>query len=1343
MEQNTQAQVPQEEVDDLRAMIDSDPELASLAQDLASDPEIAAIRDVGASSEAPKSTVGKIAKDIGVGVTEIPGQINRGVVSAVNQTGKAFTEMLTRPALKWVHHNVMDLSGVFPATVADGKLPDLISENTRFTPQATTVTGNVVKNVAQFATAYYTGGRIMKAMGYVAPSGLAAIAGHSAARGAGADMTAFDPNEERLSNMLENVPILKDTVYEFLAAKEGDADATGRFKNAVEGLGLGMAMEGLFHSLRMLRASRNGDAKAFAEAHADMEKAGVPDSGPDITKDVLDPANDNIVSGVTTRSDEGLPGAGLTADKPGKAANENPHTANDNAGVVKDGAYPDAERMAAANDGRAPMVADEGLPGAGVTGERPQNHANANAPPEGIDEAAENRRASVANDTTGAKPEGVEKQLPKMSEADQAAADAAPLTIKDAPEAKAGEVPKAAEGAAPAKDGVTPPEAQKPKRPIIVDEDAARKHIEFQNTETAFGEGRNISGIRTDLIESGVDLDQAMSATQRLYREEIEKLRSKTGKEVVTHEMVRKVADDLADTVGVKSEKLMEVLGKQATDMDGLASRMLMARDMLTTAYTKLAETARLVENPLGPTGPYKDRGELLSAFVRQYEIAANIQAMYRGSQTNIARALNAMRIVGKNKAGALADLDPAALKEGSAQMEAMARDIAAAATTPTGKLNAKGVSKAMQRSFAHKLVDGLMSFRVAAMLSSPRTIFTNILTPIAVTALRPAERMMAGALRVGSEAGRREFVEGGLQYLGLAMSIRDGISLAAKTFRTNAAQLDPGKTRFEHGANVPGYMLPPSQRFGITDPGVGMVADALGTTVDLPSRFMMTGDEFVKQLSYRSEVRAAALREAIAEGSWKSGDFSKFSEIVGKRLDESVDIDGRALNEFALEKAREATFTADLKAKTWFGHRTIGETLQAAKNTHPSIGLLLPFVRTPTNLMRFAWDRTPGLNLLRAEYSAALSGSRGKAAQAEAGAKMAMGLMLWSGALLSAADGNITGGGPSDPKQRKLLEETGWRPYSIRVPDGDGGSYYFSYQKLDPFAMILGIVGDAAEAYPTYDNHGWAEAGTQAVVAVVKQLGSKSYLQGLTVALDALSAPDRNIEKFLKGLAASFAPNIIKDMNADPHMREARSVWDAVKRKTPGYSTELDPVRDVFGTAKTPPPALGPGWLSPITMGHSKDPTPTNWAEWRKSPRDSVRDEVARLAVVGDTSVLPPPIEKDGVDLTEHVSPVTGFTAYDRWQELTGTIKVGGKTLEERLGVLMSSNTYKNVLTDGSDEFDGSRMGQVKKLFSAYRQAALHELGKEDPALGQALIAGRVAKGRALVQQQRSASEN
>lgn len=94
------------------------------------------------------------------------------------------------------------------------------------------------------------------------------------AKGALIGAAAFDPQEERLSNLLESYPQLSNPISAYLAADPLDTDAEGRFKNALEGIGMDLAISGVFvASMKLFRAMRGGDEAAIASANAELQAA--------------------------------------------------------------------------------------------------------------------------------------------------------------------------------------------------------------------------------------------------------------------------------------------------------------------------------------------------------------------------------------------------------------------------------------------------------------------------------------------------------------------------------------------------------------------------------------------------------------------------------------------------------------------------------------------------------------------------------------------------------------------------------------------------------------------------------------------------------------------------------------------------------------------------------------------------------------------------------------------------------------------------------------------------------------------------------------------------------------
>jgi hypothetical protein len=129
------------------------------------------------------------------------------------------------------------------------------------------VTGRLIEGVSQFATGFVGGGRALQGW---KTAGTAGRIGKNLVQGALADFTAFDGQEERLSNLLaEHAPEALAPALNWLAADPEDGEVEGRFKNAIEGGILGGAVDVLGVGIRRLKAAREVRTAARDAARAE------------------------------------------------------------------------------------------------------------------------------------------------------------------------------------------------------------------------------------------------------------------------------------------------------------------------------------------------------------------------------------------------------------------------------------------------------------------------------------------------------------------------------------------------------------------------------------------------------------------------------------------------------------------------------------------------------------------------------------------------------------------------------------------------------------------------------------------------------------------------------------------------------------------------------------------------------------------------------------------------------------------------------------------------------------------------------------------------------------------
>lgn len=366
------------------------------------------------------------------------------------------------------------------------------------------------------------------------------------------------------------------------------------------------------------------------------------------------------------------------------------------------------------------------------------------------------------------------------------------------------------------------------------------------------------------------------------------------------------------------------------------------------------------------------------------------------------------------------------------------------------------------------------------------------------------------------------------------------------------------------------------------TNPTSDMVAEAREKAVEIggkqirtPGRLLTAEDEFFKTVAYRQKLNELAYREATKEGL--SGD------AFNQRIAQLTTYPPEEMMAAASKHADYQTFTNALGQT--------GRAIQNFSNSHIMAKMVVPFVRTPLNILKYANERTP-LGVFSREVRANLSGVNGKIAQDQQIARMAMGTSMAIATMYLADQGFITGGGPSDRNEKAALMLSGWRPYSIKI-----GEHYYSYGWLEPFSTIMGISGDIAETGKRLGDADDDEMGKIAAnlfASISKNVLSKSSLRGASDIMNAATDPDRFGDRYIQNLAGTVVPASVAQQarNLDDHQREIRSVLDAIKSRLPGLRTTLFPKRDVWGEPIDAGEALGPDVISPIAIGKlTKDP--------------------------------------------------------------------------------------------------------------------------------------------------------
>tara|TARA_R110002012_G_scaffold38935_2_gene108059 strand:+ start:17 stop:1192 length:1176 start_codon:yes stop_codon:yes gene_type:complete len=302
------------------------------------------------------------------------------------------------------------------------------------------------------------------------------------------------------------------------------------------------------------------------------------------------------------------------------------------------------------------------------------------------------------------------------------------------------------------------------------------------------------------------------------------------------------------------------------------------------------------------------------------------------------------------------------------------------------------------------------------------------------------------------------------------------------------------------------------------------------------------------------------------------------------------------------------------------------------------------------------------------------------------------------------ASSGNLTGGGPKDYKQKKILEQAGWQPYSIKVGDD-----YFSYQRADPFSSMLGIfadINDISRYAPPEMQEEVESLGFNVAVAFARNMGSKTYLQGVMDLAGLMEDPERYVGKTGRKMAGSMIPfsgllgQGVQAVGGDESMREIRTWSDAMKAKIPFLSDELDAQRNFMGEPSERYMSLGGRWTDWwLPVMHST------------TSSDPINRELARLG----HAFSPPTSNRYNVDMRS-IKGTSGQSAYDRWMELHQEVRIGGRSLNQAMNRLIRSSGYRRLSPEGFGDEGSPRVREINKLVGKYRAKAESQLWREFP---------------------------
>jgi len=787
-----------------------------------------------------------------------------------------------------------------------------------------------------------------------------------------------------------------------------------------------------------------------------------------------------------------------------------------------------------------------------------------------------------------------------------------------------------------------------------------------------------------DVMETTDDVKALIADTSQRNAGKIDEAR----RNVITNDQLKDLASELDVAEDVVAPILMRESGGTLN-----AETILAARQVLHTSADRVVTLAKKINS-----GQATDIERL--QFRRQIMFHDEFQKGFMGARAEAGRALNAFGI-------------PVGIEQDGKRLARLKQTVEVMNGHDTDKLaemlsqidTIEGVGQLTRKYNRSRVLGTLQEVFINSLLSGPKTHLVNAGSNALFGAMNVVETGVAarlGMLLPGPE--HVQVGEASAMLFGQLTGFRDALRVMGKSMRSGGSidhilKYEGDSHRAISSAN---YF-----RDGVPAPSLGAAIDLIGTVIRAPTeRVMAPTDEFFKAMAYRAELaRQAYLHVSqVAEG-----------KALGK--DEAADLVTRFMNDPPEEamKAGEdyasyATFQDPLGPR--------GKAAQNLINKAPAGFLVAPFIRTPINVFMAGLAERSPLAIFSARFRQAIA--NGGPERDLALARVSMGTLTVGAVAMAAADGRITGGGPQNTDARKVLEATGWQPYSFRIENPDGSVTYQSFARSEPLAYVIGATADTVEllAFLDYDDEmkDEAEQTNNAIAAITAGVAnntmSKTFLQGVADFSEALSDPKRYMANFLQSTGSALVPFSAFRRQAaqiqDPVIREGWTFTDKLRAQSgiPGWSEDAPPRRDMFGQ----PIQYKGGSLIGIMS-----PFPDT-----KETKDRVLLEM--VSVMNETRTIPvamPGKRVEGMKLTAE--------EYDELVRISRTEPIfEGKTFKDQLGEVMDSSVYALATPD----YRVTLLKQVQEQADRY---AKQELETRNTGFADRISAYRLRKRQRL----------
>lgn len=488
---------------------------------------------------------------------------------------------------------------------------------------------------------------------------------------------------------------------------------------------------------------------------------------------------------------------------------------------------------------------------------------------------------------------------------------------------------------------------------------------------------------------------------------------------------------------------------------------------------------------------------------------------------------------------------------------------------------NAGAVGKAMQvdEGLLKKSADAVYEYWVNAILSAPDTMMVNTLGGVFVNVVRNMfEVPVAAAI---GKLTKGESAPTGSQALARNKFFLHSLGDAGRVFGSFFKRENPAiKLQEELDALIksgaPKAKIDKVQnllrevqltgRNDMAEEGMahGAIPGLAGQFIRIPGRMMKATDAFNKLMARRGALGALGSKRATEKG------FIPGTREYDDFIKNFINTPTKADLDIALREALEATFqNENALVKSFEGMRRV-----------PGTRYVMPFVRTPINLIAWGVNRLP----LLGQYMGREAIKQGKISAEEVLARQVAGGILFTAGVVSAMEGYVTTQGPSDYKVGKGVEQAGIKPFAV-----DGKA---SVSRMDPFAWPYVLGAGAVGMYENLGEKGGVknDSLTEQVGSFVSELGSlfsimvveKSHLEGMAKLLEGFK-DGTSLVPLVNNIMGGFVPNVVNRINTgfvDDYKRLKSPAFikggvEQAQSRIPGASSSLPHEYDRLGARR------------------------------------------------------------------------------------------------------------------------------------------------------------------------------